>query len=126
MKSIRERVADRYFDYGVQRHRCDYENVFEIGIGTADARSFASMRHYDKVMADSSAPGATAAKYEAGPGLRAWRAFFPNAKIWGFDVDKYAMLDKGDPANFRIETHQLSSFNKTQVDQFLYQHFRMS
>ena len=66
------------------RHRCDVERMVEIGIGSVNALSIANM---------ASAMGGNAKfdEYQPGPGLKAWRDFFPNAVIYGLDVDPEAV-----------------------------------
>ncbi len=53
------------------------KRVLEIGIGTID-----TMRHVEG--------------YESGASLRMWRDYFPEAKIWGADVDATAMVNEGN------------------------------
>ena len=67
-------------------------NVLEIGIGTMTPNACSSMKGY---MPDTYKPGAS---------LRAWRDYFPNAKIWGMDVQPDTQFTEE-----RIETRLVDS-----------------
>lgn len=54
------------------------------------------------------------AVYMPGPGLRTWRALFPNAQIYGIDVDPEAMVVGEE----RIHTAVVSSYNRTGIGEW--------
>eukprot|EP00392_Amoebophrya_sp_AT5.2_P013664 g13793.t1 len=90
--------------------RCGVRRLLEIGIGSVNPASPGHMlEHRDR--ADDA--------YSPGPSLRVWRDVFPNAEIFGFDIDPDAMIH-GEP---RIQTFTVDTVNKTQVDLFFYEQF---
>ena len=57
----------------------------------------------------------------AGSSLRVWRDVFPNAQIFGWDVDPKTMLaEEDDDEEARIKTFTIDSSNKTAVDEFFH------
>jgi hypothetical protein len=71
--------------------------VFECGIGTNSPEMVSSMGVYGK-------PGAS---------LRMWRDYFPNATIYGADIDKQILFDEE-----RIKTFYIDQLNKLTIDTF--------
>ena len=68
-----------------------FKKILELGIGTKYM-----MRHTDN--------------YEAGASLRMWRDFFPNAQIYGVDIEPEAIFTED-----RIETFQMDSRIKSSL-----------
>lgn len=66
------------------------ENVLEIGIGTNNTDVLSSM-----------GPGGT-----PGASLRGWRDYFPNAQIWGCDVDKRILFEEERITTFYLDQLQ--------------------
>lgn len=73
-------------------------NILEIGIGTMTKGAKSSMKGY---MPDSYKPGAS---------LRAWRDFFPNSQIYGFDIQKDTQFTEE-----RIQTRLCDSIDPNSV-----------
>jgi trans-aconitate methyltransferase len=73
-------------------------NVLEIGIGTMFPGAVSSMHGY--------AP----ADYRPGASLRVWKEYFPNARIYGVDIQPDCMFSED-----RIRTFQLDSANACEV-----------
>lgn len=71
--------------------------VFECGIGTNDPALPSSMGVNGK-------PGAS---------LRVWRDYFPNAIIWGADVDEKCLFQEE-----RIRTHYVDQLNANSIEEF--------
>jgi hypothetical protein len=72
-------------------------NVFECGIGTTDSQIPSSMGILGQ-------PGAS---------LRVWREYFPNALIWGGDIDKKSLFQEA-----RISTYYLDQLDALSIQQF--------
>ena len=121
----------------VGRHRCDVERVLEVGIGSVSQESWGTMaaaahnmeirtknRELPNQNPENEDPETRQAwesikNYKPGGGLRAWRDFFPNAIIYGLDIDPQAMLSKEN----RIKTAVVNSHNKTAVEDFVWSEF---
>ncbi len=71
--------------------------VFECGIGTNDPALPSSMGVNGK-------PGAS---------LRVWRDYFPNAIIWGADIDEKCLFQEE-----RIRTHYVDQLNANSIQEF--------
>lgn len=84
--------------------RQSVERVFECGIGTNNPALPSSMGVMGK-------PGAS---------LRAWRDYFPNAKIYGADIDKTVLFEEE-----RIKTGFVDQLEKTSIEQLL-EEFRLT
>ena len=61
--------SERYYDI-LKKHKYDFKNIIEIGIGSEEI-----MRPI------------VGEKYTIGASLRAWRDFFPQAFIYGLDIE---------------------------------------
>jgi hypothetical protein len=72
-----------------------FKKVLEIGIGTVY-----SMRHVDK--------------YIVGASLKMWRDFFPNAQIYGVDIEEECMFE-----DERIKTFQMDSTRHRQLSRLI-------
>lgn len=81
--------------------RGHYFNLLEIGIGTVTPGAHSSMFGHDL-------PG-----YRPGASLRAWRDYFPHARIYGFDVQPDTMIEDA-----RIFTALVDSTSGAQVENF--------
>lgn len=73
--------------------RYSFKNILEIGVGTK------------QVMAYTAGPN-----YTPGASLRAWADFFPNAKIFGLDIDKDVLFKEN-----RIECYYADQSNPTSL-----------
>jgi hypothetical protein len=72
-------------------------NIFECGIGSKNPQ-------IEYNMGENGIPGAS---------LRVWRDFFPNALVWGADIDKEALFEED-----RIKTGYMDQTNPGEVGQF--------
>ncbi|MGI9462022.1 MAG: hypothetical protein ACR2NY_05565, partial [Alphaproteobacteria bacterium] len=77
------------------------KKVLEFGLGTKDPKMPSTMA-FGKV--DNIVGGS----------LRAWRDYFPNAKIYGADIDKATLFQEE-----RIETHFVDSLEQRTLDNLL-------
>lgn len=82
-----------------RRFRSHLRHVLEIGIGTLTPGAPSSMAGY------------ALEGYKPGGSLRAWRDWFPAARIYGIDIAEDTML-KGED---RIETYMVDSTSAAQV-----------
>jgi hypothetical protein len=67
--------------------RLDVKKVFECGLGTNDPSLLSSMGEHGK-------PGAS---------LRVWRDYFPNAQIYGADIDKHILFSEHRITTFFVD-----------------------
>ena len=86
-----------YYHVLFGRQRNTVQRVFECGIGSADITITSNM----------TADGAT------GASLRMWREYFPNASIWGGDIDPKAIFQEN-----RISTFLLDQTNPQSIQEF--------
>jgi len=63
------------------------KKVLELGVGTV-----VSMKHIDG--------------YVPGASLRMWRDFFPNAMVYGTDIDPGCMFEEERIKTFQVDTHR--------------------
>jgi hypothetical protein len=101
-----DKVTNGYADFYECLFRGDrgqVESVLEIGIGTMIPGVHSSM------------VGFAAEGYKPGGSLRSWREFFPNAAIYGIDVQLDTQFDDEE----RIVTFLYDSTDQSQVDQFM-------
>lgn len=77
--------------------RGNIKNVFECGIGTSD----------ETIKSNMSATGAT------GASLLMWREYFPNAHIFGADIDSKTLFQDS-----RISTFQMDQMNENSIQQY--------
>jgi hypothetical protein len=75
-----------------RNNRDSVKSVFEMGIGTSNP-------HLESNMTIDGVPGAS---------LFMWREYFPNAKIFGGDIDKECMVKEE-----RIQTHLIDQMDKS-------------
>ena len=73
----------RLFDHCVE----NFSNVFECGLGTNDTNIISNMGKYGR-------PGAS---------LKAWRDYFPNANIYGGDIDKNILFEEERIKTFYVD-----------------------
>ncbi len=73
------------------------KNVFECGIGSSD----------ETIVSNMSATGAT------GASLKMWREYFPNAQIFGADIDSKALFQDS-----RITTSQMDQTNQSSIQEY--------
>ena len=73
------------------------QNVFECGVGTND-----ETKH-----------GHLSKNYKPGASLRVWRDYFPNATIWGGDIDKNVLFSEE-----RIKTAYLDQTSPESIENF--------
>jgi len=75
-------------------------NVFEMGIGHSNTSFTCNMSHLNN--------------YQVGSSLKAWREFFPNATIYGADINEDAVTEaKSD----RIKTFKINQLNADDLQQ---------
>ena len=86
-----------YYDLLFSRQRSTILRVFECGIGSAD----------ESIVSNMSATGST------GASLRMWKEYFPNALIFGGDIDSKSIFQED-----RICTFQLDQTNSLSVQNF--------
>ena len=77
-------------------NRFNYKKIFECGIGSNNPLLESNMTLNGK-------PGAS---------LRVWRDFFPNAKVYGADVDRKTLFTED-----RILTYYVDQFNKLSIEE---------
>lgn len=77
-------------------------NVLEIGLGTTDPTLVSNMNF------------AVSTGYQTGNSLRVWREFFPNANVYGIDVDEKAIFQED-----RITTFACDSMNVSKMQNIL-------
>jgi hypothetical protein len=82
-----------YYDI-LKNNKYDYKNILEIGVGT------------NEVMKPISGE-----EYQIGSSLRAWRDFFPNAKIFGLDIRKDVLFNDN-----RIECYYTDQSNTNELE----------
>jgi len=107
-------LAALFREHGTDKDACGYTNLYtvlfeplrhrelvlvEVGIGTVTPGAYSSMHGY---MPDTYRPGAS---------LRAWREFFPRAKVHGLDIQPDTQLS----GEARITTHLVDSTSAEQV-----------
>lgn len=74
-------------------------NVLEVGIGTYEIMS-----------------PIVGSRYEIGASLKAWRDFFPNAKIYGLDINKNVLINENRIECFYTDQSSVSELEKTISD----------
>lgn len=83
----------QYYHFLFAKKRKQIRNVFEVGIGTTNPL-------YENNMGNNGKPGAS---------LFGWKEYFPNANIYGADVDK----------NVLFETDRIKTFFCNQFDSII-------
>lgn len=87
-----------------EKYRNDIQSVLELGVGTlihGTPFSFSHIRqHYDH--------------YEPGGSLKVWRDYFPNANIYGIDINEDCLIEEE-----RLKTFIVSSTDKEKCDEQL-------
>lgn len=79
-----------YYHFLFARSRKKIQNVFELGVGTTNSK-------YANNMGEDGKPGAS---------LYGWKDYFPNAMIYGADVDKDVLFEEA-----RIKTFFCDQFD---------------
>lgn len=100
LDKLYNKYHDLYFELFKDKKSNIYK-VLEVGIGTTDENLVSSMHYYQQ----NDAPN-----YIHGNSLRCWRDYFPNAKIYGIDIDENTMFTED-----RIETFCSNSMDKIKV-----------
>lgn len=77
-------------------------NVLEVGLGTTDPTLVSNMSFAVKT------------GYQTGNSLRVWKEFFPNASVYGVDVDEKAIFQED-----RITTFACDSMNVSKMQSIL-------
>lgn len=93
-----------YYELFFAANRTEVKNVLEIGIGTNN-------EFFTSSMGRGGTPGAS---------LRAFRDFFPNAKIFGLDIDKKCLIFEDRISSAWVDQRDLISLNN------ILEHFRNS
>jgi hypothetical protein len=83
-----------FYDFLFRQRRNDIKRVFECGIGTGNEKISANMGH-------SARPGAS---------LRVWREYFPNALVYGADIDPEVLFSED-----RIFTFVIDQLNQESI-----------
>jgi hypothetical protein len=89
-----------YTDYYSRlfRHcRNSVKKVFECGLGTNNP----------------DIPSSMGVRGRPGASLRVWRDYFPNASVWGADIDKESLFQEE-----RIQTHYLNQLDTASIKEF--------
>jgi hypothetical protein len=74
--------------------RLDFKKILEIGVGSNNSQFFHNM----------------GSKYTPGNSLRVWSEYFPNANIYGADIDKSILFEEG-----RISTYFVDQMNSDSI-----------
>ena len=80
-------------------------NVFEMGIGHSNTSFTCNMSHINN--------------YQIGSSLKAWREFFPNATIYGADINDDAIMDAKSDRILTFKINQLNADDLQQAFRFL-------
>jgi len=80
------------------------ENVLEVGVGYT--------KMMQKYITESTIP---TFKYKAGASLKVWRDYFPNAQVYGLDIDERARVENEE----RIHFYLIDSTNKEQITELM-------
>jgi hypothetical protein len=86
-----------FYHHVFARSRENVKFVFECGIGSSD----------ESVISNMTATGAT------GASLRMWREYFPNAEIYGADIDPKAIFHEE-----RIKTYTIDQTDKKSIESY--------
>jgi hypothetical protein len=86
-----------FYNHTFARNRENIKYVFECGIGSSD----------ETVTSNMTATGAT------GASLRMWREYFPNAEIYGADIDPKAIFNEE-----RIQTYVMDQTDKESIERY--------
>lgn len=71
-------------------------NVLEIGLGTTDSTLVSNMNF------------AVGTGYQTGNSLRTWKEYFPNANVYGIDVDENAIFQEERITTFACDSMDVS------------------
>lgn len=86
-----------YYELLFSNQRLKIRNVLECGVGTNNPLIHGNM-------SDTYIPGAS---------LRVWEKYFPNAEIYGLDIDRSILFQEN-----RIKTFYVDQTNETSIQQF--------
>lgn len=88
---------DYYIFYShILQENPNVKNIFEIGLGTKNTQVASHMRKSGKT----------------GGSLRAFSSLFPNAKVYGADVDKSVLFNEKEIKTFYVDQNRKESFSK--------------
>ena len=93
------RVYGRFF----RRTKNEALTILEIGLHRPEN---------DKRRSRSAAEGSTSAKASSAPSLEMWRAYFPKATIYGFDIDDFTAVSIPGCNIFRGDMSSRDDLNK--------------
>lgn len=84
-----------YYSIELIKVRTEVRNVLEIGIGSTDLTTPSNM-------SQNGNPGAS---------LRAWEKYFPNASIFGADIDEKTLFEQSHTRTFLVDQTSQKSLN---------------
>jgi hypothetical protein len=94
-----------YYYHMFFRREATVHNVFEMGIGHSNISFTCNMSHIKN--------------YQIGSSLKAWREFFPNATIYGADINAEAVNEAKSDRIVTFEINQLNGIDLQQAFRFL-------
>lgn len=87
--------SESYYEL-LKDHKIDYKEILEIGIGT------------NEIMVPI-----VGNRYQIGSSLRAWRDFFPNATVYGLDIDTRVFFESENIICLYTDQSKSESLEKT-------------
>jgi len=87
-----------FYDMIFSQSRKNIKNILECGIGSDN-------KEFDFYMGEEAKPGAS---------LRVWNSYFPNAQVYGVDIDERSLFEED-----RIKTYQVDQTSKKSIESFL-------
>jgi hypothetical protein len=85
-----------FYHFLLKFKRFDAWNILEFGIGSTNTK-------YENNMGVEGKPGAS---------LRMWRDYFPNANIYGADVDSSILFEENRIKTFYLDALRIDTFNR--------------
>ena len=86
-----------FYEFMFSHRRFEIDTIFECGVGTSDLNFPANMGAFGK----------------AGASLRVWQEYFPNALVYGGDIDSSVLFNEG-----RIKTYYLDQTDPSSINSF--------